>query len=89
MASGHPIGPDATDDDPEFAAEWEFYRDLAKRLKDAHRKANALPESVRIPVIRKLLMVTERVKRDPVQASERLDRMLAELGQTAKETPTR
>jgi hypothetical protein len=82
MASGHPIGPDATDDDPEFAAEWEFYRDLAKRLKDAHRKANALPESVRIPVIRKLLM-------DPVQASERLDRMLAELGQTAKETPTR
>ncbi|GAA3988150.1 ABC transporter substrate-binding protein [Thermobifida alba] len=89
MAPGHPVEPSEADEDPEFAAEREFYRDLAQRLKEAHRQANALPESVRIPVIRKLLMVTERAKRDPVQASERLDRMLVELATTAKEAPTR
>ncbi|MEY9213582.1 hypothetical protein ABH917_003028 [Thermobifida halotolerans] len=34
-------------------------------------------------------MVTERVKRDPVQASERLDRMLVELAEAAEKAPTR
>ncbi|UOE21767.1 hypothetical protein NI17_000070 [Thermobifida halotolerans] len=62
---------------------------MAKRLKEAHSRANALPESVRIPAIRRLLMVTERVKRDPVQASERLDRMLVELAEAAEKAPTR
>ncbi|WP_449289728.1 SCO5555 family protein [Nocardiopsis sediminis] len=79
MASGHPVEPESP----------EFYSDLARRLRDAHRRANALPEGVRIPVIRRLLTVTEAVKRDPVRASERLDRMLEELPPQVGEPPTR
>ncbi|NYE45882.1 hypothetical protein HDA32_001002 [Spinactinospora alkalitolerans] len=70
-------------------ADAEFYLDLARRLRDAHRRANALPEGVRIPVIRRLLTVTEGVKRDPVRASERLDKMLAELPPQVDPPPTR
>ncbi|WP_449405543.1 SCO5555 family protein [Marinitenerispora sediminis] len=72
MAPGDAIGPDR----PEQP---EFYLDLARRLREAHRRANALPDAVRIPVIRRLLTVTEAVKRDPLRASERLDRMLQDL----------
>ena len=79
MASGHPVRPEQP----------EFYLDLARRLKEAHRRANALPKDVRIPVIRRLLVVTEAVKRDPLRASERLDRMLDELPPQADEPPTR
>ncbi|WP_449271886.1 SCO5555 family protein [Halostreptopolyspora alba] len=67
----------------------DFYSDLAERLRDAHRRANALPEGVRIPAIRRLLTVTEAVKRDPVRASERLDRMLEELPPAPESPPTR
>ncbi|WP_449337973.1 SCO5555 family protein [Streptomonospora nanhaiensis] len=79
MASGHPVEPDSA----------EFYLDLARRLREAHRRANALPDGVRIPVIRRLLTVTEAVKRDPVRASARLDAMLQELAQQAEDPPTR
>jgi hypothetical protein len=79
VASRHPVRPE----DP------EFYLDLARRLRDAHRRADALPEGVRIPVIRRLLTVTEAVKRDPLRASERLDRMLDELPPQVGDPPTR
>lgn len=82
MASGDAVGregPPAED----------FYFDLAERLRDAHRRANALPEGVRIPVIRRLLTVTEAVKRDPIRASEKLDRMLEELPLAPEDPPTR
>ncbi|WP_082126518.1 SCO5555 family protein [Allosalinactinospora lopnorensis] len=82
MAPSNPVGSE----DP---ADEEFYLDLAERLREAHRRAHALPEGVRIPVIRRLLTVTEAVKRDPVRASERLDRMLEELPPQVDDPPTR
>ncbi|GAB3208104.1 hypothetical protein GCM10027294_17400 [Marinactinospora endophytica] len=82
MAPGHPVGADR----PE---EPEFYLDLARRLREAHRRANSLPEGVRIATIRKLLTVTEAVKRDPLRASERLDKMLRDLPSQVEDPPTR
>ncbi|GAA2005697.1 hypothetical protein GCM10009799_36450 [Nocardiopsis rhodophaea] len=93
MAPGDELGPARPGDEAGSGADPaetpEFYLDLAERLRDAHRRANALPESVRIPVIRRLLTVTEAVKRDPVRASRRLDRMLEELPPQVDEPPTR
>ncbi|WP_017557186.1 SCO5555 family protein [Nocardiopsis baichengensis] len=97
MASGGAVGPGGG---PEGASEEgsgapdappgaEFYLDLARRLREAHRRAEALPEGVRIPVIRRLLTVTEAVKRDPVRGSERLDRMLEEISSQVDDPPTR
>ncbi|MQA97342.1 MAG: ABC transporter substrate-binding protein [Streptosporangiales bacterium] len=77
---------DAPDAPPEEAG---FYADLARRLREAHRRAAALDEDVRIPVIRRLLIITEAVKRDPERASGRLDQMLAELESGAFDPPTR
>lgn len=77
---------DAPDVAPEEAG---FYEDLARRLRDAHRRAAALDPDVRIPVIRRLLIITEAVKRDPERASARLDQMLVELESGAFDPPTR
>ncbi|WP_133740571.1 SCO5555 family protein [Actinorugispora endophytica] len=89
MAAGHPVEAGNPDEEPESGRDQEFYLDLARRLRDAHRRANALPDPVRIPAIRRLLTVTEGVKRDPVRASGRLDRMLAELPEQAEDPSTR
>ncbi|MUL42676.1 ABC transporter substrate-binding protein [Streptomonospora sp. PA3] len=79
MASGHPVDGESP----------EFYLDLAQRLREAHRRANALPPDARIPVIRRLLGITEGVKRDPVRASERLDQVLQTLPLQVEDPPTR
>ncbi|GLU46634.1 hypothetical protein Nans01_09850 [Nocardiopsis ansamitocini] len=89
MAAGHPVVPEGADGGPKAFQGQEFYLRLAQRLKEAHRRADSLPEPVRIPLIRRLLTVTEGVKRDPLKASERLDRMLAELSEQAPDPPTR
>ncbi|TQN32550.1 hypothetical protein FHX37_2520 [Haloactinospora alba] len=81
MASRDHVGP-------ERPQQPEFYEDLAERLRQAHQRANALPEDARISTIRRLLTVTEAVKRDPVRASERLDRMLNELPDQGDEAAT-
>ncbi|WP_449657177.1 SCO5555 family protein [Streptomonospora wellingtoniae] len=60
MASGHPVVGESL----------EFYLDLARRLREAHRRADALPPDARIPAVRRLLGITEGVKRDPARASE-------------------
>ncbi|WP_461001747.1 SCO5555 family protein [Streptomonospora sediminis] len=79
MASGHPVARESA----------EFYLRLARRLRGAHRRANALPTDVRIPGIRRHLGVTEAVKRDPLRASERLARMVRELPLQVEDPPTR
>ncbi|WP_245930469.1 ABC transporter substrate-binding protein [Allonocardiopsis opalescens] len=82
-------GPPAGVGGPDRPADPAFYDDLARRLRDAHRRAAALGADVRIPVIRRLLGVTEMVKRDPARASARLDELLAGLPPDAPDGPTR
>ncbi|WP_460859977.1 SCO5555 family protein [Nocardiopsis coralliicola] len=77
------------DEDAEERRDADFYLDLAERLREAHRRAEALPEGVRIPVIRRLLAVTESVKRDAARGSERLDRMLEEISAQVDDDSTR
>ncbi|MFW5419962.1 ABC transporter substrate-binding protein [Nocardiopsis sp. CNT-189] len=89
MAPGDQVDPGPPSEGAEPPPGAEFYLDLAKRLKEAHRLAESLPEGVRIPVIRRLLTVTEAVKRDPVRGSERLDRMLKEISSQVDESSTR
>ncbi|GAB3489772.1 hypothetical protein GCM10027440_37420 [Nocardiopsis coralliicola] len=88
-ASPHDTGTDVADEDAEERRDADFYLDLAERLREAHRRAEALPEGVRIPVIRRLLAVTESVKRDAARGSERLDRMLEEISAQVDDDSTR
>ncbi len=59
----------------------ELYGHVADRLKKAHAKVRALqvPESVRMALSRKLLVVTAAAKHDLPDAARRLDRLMKDL----------
>ncbi|MFD4034067.1 hypothetical protein ACFWVP_27035 [Streptomyces sp. NPDC058637] len=59
----------------------ELYGLVADRLKEAHSRVRALqvPESVRMALSRKLLVVTAAAKHDLPDAARRLDRLMKDL----------
>lgn len=57
-----------------------LFTDLARRLRDAHRRVAVLADDARrIELSRRLLAITAAAKHDLVGASRRLDAFLAEL----------
>ncbi|WP_415951523.1 hypothetical protein [Streptomyces sp. KLOTTS4A1] len=59
----------------------ELYGEVADQLKEAHRRVRALqvPESVRMALTRKLLVITAAAKHDLADAARRLGRFMDEL----------
>jgi hypothetical protein len=59
----------------------ELYDRVAARLKDAHAQVRTLqvPESVRVALTRKLLVITAATKHDLADAARRLDRLMADI----------
>ncbi|MGW7354335.1 hypothetical protein [Streptomyces phytohabitans] len=59
----------------------DLYDRVAARLKDAHARVRTLqvPESVRVALTRKLLVITAAAKHDPADAVRRLDRLMADI----------
>ena len=59
----------------------DLARDLARRLRDAHRRVAALdlPDEDKARVARRLIALTDASKHDLARASARLDRLLADL----------
>ncbi len=59
----------------------ELYGEVADQLKEAHRKVRELqvPESVRMALTRKLLVITAAAKHDLVDAARRLGQFMDEL----------
>jgi hypothetical protein len=61
----------------------ELFCDLARRLRDAHRRVAALPEhvpdAVRQRFQRRLIAISDAAKRDISRAAQRLDAFLADL----------
>ncbi|AXK33181.1 hypothetical protein DVA86_11520 [Streptomyces armeniacus] len=59
----------------------ELYDRVAARLKDAHARVRTLqvPESVRVALTRKLLVITAATKHDLADAARRLDRLMADI----------
>lgn len=59
----------------------KLYGQVADQLKEAHAKVRALqvPESVRMALSRKLLVVTAAAKHDLPDAARRLDRLMKDL----------
>ncbi|MEC4017274.1 hypothetical protein [Streptomyces sp. H27-D2] len=59
----------------------ELYAVVAAQLKDAHTKVRTLqvPESVRMALSRKLLVITAAAKHDLTDAARRLDRLMKDL----------
>lgn len=59
----------------------KLYGKVADQLKEAHAKVRALqvPESVRMALNRKLLVVTAAAKHDLPDAARRLDRLMKDL----------
>jgi hypothetical protein len=64
--------------------------ELARRLRDAHRRVRLLAVSpqVRERLTRRLLAICELAKRDLGHASGRLDALLAELAEIDADTPS-
>ena len=58
---------------------------LARRLRDAHRRAASLPvdQDERARVAARLMALTDASKHDVERASARLDRLLADLDEGA------
>ncbi|MFD4972112.1 hypothetical protein [Streptomyces sp. NPDC058424] len=61
----------------------ELYTAVAAQLKEAHVRVRALqvPESVRMALTRKLLVITAAAKHDLAGATRRLERFTADLDQ--------
>ncbi|MFB7735766.1 hypothetical protein ACFC08_15550 [Streptomyces sp. NPDC056112] len=61
----------------------ELYTAVAAQLKEAHERVRALqvPESVRMALTRKLLVITAAAKHDLAGATRRLERFTADLDQ--------
>ncbi|MBC9711606.1 hypothetical protein H9Y04_03375 [Streptomyces sp. TRM66268-LWL] len=59
----------------------ELYGEVADQLKEAHRKVRELqvPESVRMALTRKLLVITAAAKHDLADAARRLGQFMDEL----------
>lgn len=59
----------------------KLYGQVADQLKEAHSRVRALqvPESVRMALSRKLLVVTAAAKHDLPDAARRLDRLMKDL----------
>lgn len=59
----------------------ELYDRVAARLKEAHARVRTLqvPESVRVALTRKLLVITAATKHDLADAERRLDQLMADL----------
>ncbi|WP_255955484.1 hypothetical protein [Streptomyces odontomachi] len=59
----------------------ELYGVVADRLKVAHRRVRTLqvPESVRMALTRKLLVITAAAKHDLAEAARRLEQLNADL----------
>ncbi|MFB7114726.1 hypothetical protein [Streptomyces sp. NPDC056190] len=61
----------------------ELYTAVAAQLKEAHVRVRTLqvPESVRMALTRKLLVITAAAKHDLAGATRRLERFTADLDQ--------
>lgn len=59
----------------------ELHVELARRLREAHRRVGALdlPDDEKARVAKRLIALTDASKRDVVRASARLDLLLADL----------
>ncbi|MFF8954446.1 hypothetical protein [Streptomyces sp. NPDC014894] len=59
----------------------KLYAAVAARLKEAHTAVRTLqvPESVRMALTRKLLVITAAAKHDLPDAARRLDRLMKDL----------
>jgi hypothetical protein len=59
----------------------ELYDRLAARLKEAHTRvcASQVPESARVTLTRKLLVITAASKHDLADAERRLERLMTDI----------
>ncbi|MBO8189016.1 hypothetical protein [Streptomyces spirodelae] len=59
----------------------ELYDRLAARLKEAHSRVRSpqIPQSARVPLTRKLLVITAASKHDLADAERRLERLMADV----------
>ncbi|WP_326687730.1 MULTISPECIES: hypothetical protein [unclassified Streptomyces] len=59
----------------------ELYDRLAARLKEAHTRVRAsqVPESARVTLTRKLLVITAASKHDLADAERRLERLMTDI----------
>ena len=66
---------------PQLVPEWDdpVLTWLARRLRDAHRRAAVLPATERPRLTRQLLVITDLAKRDPYLACRRLEIFLTDL----------
>jgi len=62
--------------------------ELARRLREAHRRVRALPAADRERHIRRYLAICDLAKRDPERAGARLEALLALLNDPS-DTPRR
>ncbi|MFG3440161.1 hypothetical protein ACGF0J_23165 [Nonomuraea sp. NPDC047897] len=53
--------------------------ELARRLREAHRRVRALPSADKARYARRYLAICDLAKRDPDRATARLEALLAEL----------
>ncbi|WP_187414539.1 hypothetical protein [Nonomuraea sp. PA05] len=61
--------------------------ELARRLRDAHRRVRMLPADVKARSARRYLAICDLAKRDPDRALARLDAFLAALDEAFPGTP--
>ncbi|NSC24113.1 hypothetical protein FM076_24380 [Streptomyces albus subsp. chlorinus] len=59
----------------------ELYDRLAARLKEAHSRVRSpqIPQSARVALTRKLLVITAASKHDLADAERRLERLMADV----------
>ncbi|MBQ0865348.1 hypothetical protein ACH4RA_07485 [Streptomyces smyrnaeus] len=59
----------------------ELYDRLAARLKEAHSRVRSpqISQSARVPLARKLLVITAASKHDLADAERRLERLMADV----------
>lgn len=63
-------------------SDWGRYGEVARRLRDAHRRVAALPDERRPEATHRLIKITEMAKRDLNRAEERLTAFWDELNAT-------
>jgi hypothetical protein len=56
--------------------------ELARRLRDAHRRVRMLPAAEKERIARRYLTICDLAKRDPERAAARLEVFLASLDET-------